>query len=49
MESEGDFPPREASRAAVSNVAGLRPFTIAGSLECEPATQTPGLADLFCQ
>ena len=39
----------EASKAAVSNVPNLRPFTISGSLECELTTQTPGLADLFCQ
>lgn len=39
----------KAAKAAVSNVAALKPFTIAGPLECELTTQTPGLADLFCQ
>ena len=39
----------EAARTAVSNVRDLRPFTIAGPLECELTTQTPGQADLFCQ
>lgn len=38
-----------AARAAVANVRALRAFTIAGPLECELTTQTPGQADLFCQ
>jgi D-amino peptidase len=40
---------QEAAKGAVSNVGDLRPFTIEGPLECELTTQTPGLADLFCQ
>jgi D-amino peptidase len=39
----------EAAKAAIRNIAGLQPFTIAGPLECELTTQTPGQADLFCQ
>jgi D-amino peptidase len=39
----------EAARAAIPNVRRLQPFTIAGPLECELTTQTPGQADLFCQ
>lgn len=40
---------REAAKAAVANVATLKPFRIAGPIECELTTQTPALADLFCQ
>ncbi|WP_322057234.1 M55 family metallopeptidase [Paraburkholderia sp. J63] len=40
---------REAAKAAVANVADLRPFKVAGPVECELTTQTPALADLFCQ
>ena len=39
----------EAARAALSAVRDIPPFTIATPLECELVTQTPGLADLFCQ
>ncbi len=39
----------EAARSAVAAVRDLPPFTIAAPFECELATQTPGLADLFCQ
>lgn len=40
---------RDAATAAVANVATLKPFRIAGPVECELTTQTPALADLFCQ
>lgn len=39
----------EAAKSAVANVATLKPFTIAGPIDCELTTQTPALADLFCQ
>ncbi|MBU6494449.1 MAG: M55 family metallopeptidase [Burkholderiales bacterium] len=39
----------EAGRAAAANAPTLKPFVMAGALECELTTQTPGLADLFCQ
>ncbi|NLP60655.1 M55 family metallopeptidase [Paraburkholderia sacchari] len=40
---------REAAKAAVANISDLRPFKVAGLIECELTTQTPALADLFCQ
>ena len=40
---------REAAKAAVAKVRTLKPFTIAGPIDCELTTQTPALADLFCQ
>ncbi|WP_116142035.1 M55 family metallopeptidase [Trinickia diaoshuihuensis] len=39
----------EAASSAVSRIRDLRPFTMAGPLECELTTQTPGQADLFGQ
>lgn len=40
---------REAARAAVANIASLKPLQIAAPIECELTTQTPALADLFGQ
>jgi D-amino peptidase len=40
---------RAAAAAAVPGVRSLQPLALAGPLQCELTTQTPGLADLFCQ
>jgi D-amino peptidase len=40
---------REAAKAAIAKIATLRPVRIAGPIECVLTTQTPAIADLFCQ
>jgi D-amino peptidase len=38
-----------AAKEAMSNVPSLRPLVLPAPFECELTTQTPALADLFCQ